>query len=136
MDDDVVGCGAMVVASLYGGVARLPDLDSAILGAGHHPLALAVEGDAGDVARVALEAQHRVGVRGLDVEELDRVVAGGGDEAFVGRNAEAVDLRVGVLDRARADAGQSLPESREASTSVTHAAPDASWMAAGAYLIV
>lgn len=110
VDDDVVGGAAVAVAALDGAGARLPDLDGAVLGAGDHPLALAVEGDARDIARVALEGQQRVGVGALDVEELDGVVAGGGEEALVGRDAEAVDLRVRVLDRARADAREGLPE--------------------------
>lgn len=87
VDDDIVGGATMVVAALDGASARLPDLDGAVLGAGHHPLALAVEGDAGDVARVALKGQQRVGVGALDVEQLDGVVAGGREEALVGRDA-------------------------------------------------
>lgn len=110
VDDDVVDGAAVVVAALDGAAARLPDLDGAVLGACDHPLALAVEGDARDVARVALKGQQGVGVGRLDVEELDRVVARGREEALVGRDAQAVDLRVGVLDRAGADAGEGLPE--------------------------
>lgn len=110
VDDDIVGGAAVIVAALDGAGARLPDLDGAVLGAGHHPLTLAVEGDAGDVARVALEGQQRVGVGALDVEQLDGVVAGGREEALVGRDAQAVDLGVWVLNGARADAGESLPE--------------------------
>lgn len=113
--DDVVGGTAVVVAALDGAAAGLPDLDGAVLGARDHPLALAVEGDARDVARVALEGEQRVRVGGLDVEELDRVVARGGEEALVGRDAQAVDLRVRVLDRAGADAREGLPEPGEVS---------------------
>lgn len=102
--DDVVGRAAVVVAALDGAAARLPDLDGAVLRARDHPFALAVEGDAGDVACVTLEGEQRVRIGRLDIKELDRVVAGGGEEALVGRDAQAVDLRVGVLDRARADA--------------------------------
>jgi hypothetical protein len=69
-----------------------------------------VKGDAGDVACVALEGEQRVGVGGLDVEELDGVVAGRGEVALVGGDAEAVDLGVWVLDRPGADARQSFPE--------------------------
>ncbi|KAK5634418.1 hypothetical protein RRF57_010131 [Xylaria bambusicola] len=87
----------MIVASLYRRIARLPDLDSPIFRASHHPFSLTVESDTGDVARVALKAQHRIGIRGLYIEELDGVVARGGNKAFVGRDAETVDLRVGVL---------------------------------------
>lgn len=108
--DDVVGGAAVVVAALDGAAAGLPDLDGAVLGARDHPLALAVEGDPGDVAGVALEGEQGVRVGGLDVEELDRVVAGGGEEALVGRYAQPVDLRVRVLDGAGADARESLPE--------------------------
>lgn len=110
VDDDVVGRAAVVVAALDLAAARLPDLDGAVLGGGDHPLAFAVEGDAGDVARVALKGQQRVRVGGLDVVELDGVVAGGREEALVGGDAEAVDLGVRVLDRAGADAGEGLPE--------------------------
>lgn len=92
MDDDIVGRAAMIVAALDCARTRFPDLHGAILGGGHHPLALAVERDAGDVAGVALECQQRVGVRALDVEELDGVVAGGRKKAFVGRDTEAVHL--------------------------------------------
>jgi hypothetical protein len=110
VDDDVVGGAAVVVAALYGAGARLPDLDGAVLGAGDHPLALAVEGDAGDVARVTLKGEERVGVGRLDVVELDGVVAGGGEEALVRGDAEAIDLRVWVLNGARTDARESFPE--------------------------
>jgi len=110
VDDDVVGGAAVVVAPLYGPAPRLPYLDGAVLGARHHPLALAVEGYARDVARVALEDEQRVRVGGFDIEELDRVVAGRGEEALVRRYAQAVHLRVGVLYGARADARERLPE--------------------------
>lgn len=110
VNDDVVDGAAVVVAALDGAAARLPDLDGAVLGARDHPLTLAVEGDARDVACVALEGQQGVRVGRLDVKELDRVVARGREEALVGRDAQAVDLRVGVLDRAGADAGEGLPE--------------------------
>lgn len=110
VNDDVIGGAAMVVTALDGARTSLPDLDGAVLGAGDHPLALTVERDARDVARVALESQQRVGVGALDVEQLDGVVAGRGEEALVGRDAQAVDLGVWVLDRARADAGEGLPE--------------------------
>ena len=55
-----------------------------------------MEGYACDVARMSIESEDRIGVRGLDVVELDGVVAGGCQVAFVGGDAEAVDLRIGV----------------------------------------
>jgi hypothetical protein len=110
VDDDIVGRKVVAVGALDGAAARLPDLDGAVLGARDHPLALAVEGHARDVARVALKLQHGVRVRRLDVVELHRVVARGGEVALIRRDAEAVDLRLGVLDGAGADARESLPE--------------------------
>jgi hypothetical protein len=59
-----------------------------------------VEGNARDVARVALKCEERIGIRRLDVVQLDRMVAGGGEEALVGGDAQSVDLGVGVLDGA------------------------------------
>jgi len=71
-----------------------------------------VEGDARDVSRMALELQDGVRVGGLDIVELHGVVARGGEVALVGGNAEAVDLRFGVLDGARANAREGFPEAR------------------------
>lgn len=110
VNHDIVDGAAVVVAALDGAAARLPNLDGAVFGARDHPLALAVERDARDVARVALKGEEGVRVGRLDVEELDRVVAGGREEALVGRDAQAVDLRVRVLDGAGTDARESLPE--------------------------
>lgn len=110
VNDDVVGGAAVAVATLNLAGTRLPDLDGAVLRACDHPFSFAVKGDACDVPGVTLKGQEGVRVGRLDVEELDRVVAGGSEEALVGRYAETVDLRVGVLDRARADAGKCFPE--------------------------
>lgn len=87
MDHDIVRRAAVVVATLDRSGSRLPDLDGAILGACDHPLALAVEGNAGDVSRVALESQQRVWVRRLNVVELDGVVPRRGEIALVGGDA-------------------------------------------------
>jgi hypothetical protein len=43
-----------------------------------------VESHACDVARVAIEGQDRVRIRGLDVVEFDGVVAGRGEVALIG----------------------------------------------------
>ena len=87
VDHDVVGGTAVVIAPLNRAGARLPYLHRPILGARDHPLPLAMEGDAGDVARVALERKQRIRVRRLDVVELYGVVARGGEEALVRRDA-------------------------------------------------
>lgn len=86
VNDHIVGRAAVIIAALNSTRTRLPDLYGAILGTGHHPLALAVERDAGDIARVALKGQQRIGVGALDVEQLDSVVAGGCEKALVGRD--------------------------------------------------
>ena len=55
-----------------------------ILGASDHPFALAMEGNAGDVATVSIESQDGGRIGGLDLIKLDRVMTGGGQESFVG----------------------------------------------------
>lgn len=110
VDDDVVDGEAVVVVALHARAAGVPDLDRAVLGAGDHPLALAVERDAGHVARVPVKGQDRARVCRADVVELDVVVAGRGEVALIRRDAEPVDLGVRVLDRARADPRQRFPE--------------------------
>ena len=77
----------MVVASLYGTSPCLPDLDSTILRACHHPFSFAVERYACDIPRMALEHQQRGGVGRSDVEEFDIVVARGGEESLIGGDA-------------------------------------------------
>lgn len=111
MDDHIIDRYAMRVAPLYRTAPGLPDLHSAILRARNHPFTLAVKRNARDVARVAFEREKRVGVCRLDVVEFDCVVACSSEEAFVWGDAEAVDLRVGVLDCAGTDSGESLPKS-------------------------
>lgn len=116
VDDHVIDGHAVGVVALHAARARIPDLDGAIFGARHHPLALAVESNASDVGRVALKGQDRIWVRGLDLIKLDRVVAGGSEEAFVGRDAQAVDLGIRMRNCPGADAGKRLPEARRIST--------------------
>lgn len=100
----------MVIAPLYRARPCLPDLDGAVFGACHHPLSLAVKGDACDVAGMALKDKMwcRVGIP--DFKELDCVMAGGGKISLVGGDAQAVHLRVWVLDRSRTDARKGLPK--------------------------
>lgn len=110
VDDHVVDGSSVDVVTLETAGAGVPDLDSSILRAGDHPLALAVESNASDVVGVTLEGHHWVGVGGFDVVEPDIAVACGCKVALVGSDAEAIDLGVRVLDGTRADTGQRLPE--------------------------
>jgi hypothetical protein len=61
--------------------------------------ALTVECYAGDVASMTVEGQDGVEICRLDVVELDRVMAGGGEVAFARRDTQAVDLRIWVRRR-------------------------------------
>lgn len=84
VNHDIIDSAAVVVATLDSAATRLPDLDSTVLGARNHPLALAVECDARDIASMALKCQQGVGVGRLDIKEFHGMVAGGRKEAFVG----------------------------------------------------
>ena len=53
---------------------------------------------------MAVKSKERVGVRRADIVQFDIVVASGSEIALVRRDAEAIDLRVRMLDSARADA--------------------------------
>lgn len=110
VDDDIVDRDSVRVVTLDAGGASIPDLDGAVFGASDHPFPLAVECDAGDVGGVTFESEDGVGVRGFEVVELDVLVSCGCEKALVGRDAEAVDLRVGMLDRSKADSRQGFPE--------------------------
>ena len=104
MDNHIVHRTSVLIVPLYTPRPRIPDLDCTIFRARHHPFPFTMERYACDVAGVPLECEHRIWVRGADVIELDVVIACCGEVALVGGDAEAVDLRVGVLDSARADA--------------------------------
>jgi hypothetical protein len=110
VDGDIIDGAAMAVAALDRAAARLPDLDGAVLRAGNHPFSLAVECDTRDIASVAFEDEKGSRVGGSDIKQFDGVMTGGGEEALVRRYTESVYLRVRVLNRARADAGERLPE--------------------------
>jgi hypothetical protein len=69
-----------------------------------------VESDTRDVGGMAFKGENRVRIRGFDLIELDRVVSRSGEEAFVGRDAKTIDLRVWVGYRARAYPGKCFPE--------------------------
>lgn len=110
VDDDVVDSSFVRVVALEAAGTSVPHLDGAVLRASDHPLALAVERDASDVVGVTLEGHDRVGIGGLDIVELDIVVARSREESLVGSDAQAIDLGIRVLDCARADAREGLPE--------------------------
>jgi hypothetical protein len=73
----IVDSAAVIVIPLYAAAACVPDLDGPVFGRCDHPLALTMEGNARDIAGMALEGQHGGWVRGLDVIKFDRVVPGG-----------------------------------------------------------
>jgi hypothetical protein len=90
-----------------------------------------VERYAGDVGRVAVECEDSVGVGRLDIVELYCMMASGGEVALVGRDAEAVDLRVWVGDGARANAAEGFPKAlfatsvgRQYGTAIRESIPD------------
>jgi hypothetical protein len=110
MDNHVIHGRGMAVASLDGTTSCFPDLDGAILGARHHPLALAVEGNACNIVCMSFECQKGIRIGRLDIVELNAMVSSCCQKAFIRRYAESVYLRVWMLDCSRADAGESLPE--------------------------
>ena len=110
VDHYVVDRGAVRIASLNRTAPRFPNLDRAIFRTCDHPFSFAVECDACDVASVTFERQERVWVCGFDVVEFDCVMTSCGKETFVGRDTEAVDLGIRVLDCPRANARESFPE--------------------------
>lgn len=112
VDDYIIHRNTVGVVALYVAAPGIPDFDGAVLTRCHQPLGLAVECDASDVGRMAVKGENGVWVSRLDVVELHRVVTGGGEIAFVRRYAQAIDLRVGVWDGARANARQRFPEAR------------------------
>ena len=59
---------------------------------------------------MTVEGEDGIRIRGLDVVELDRVVAGRSKVALVGGYAEPVHLGVGMGDGAGADARKGFPE--------------------------
>lgn len=115
VDNYVVDWRAMKVAALNRAASSLPDLDSTILRARNHPFSLTVESYARDVTSVTFESQERVGVRGLDVIELDGMVTSSREESLVGGDAESIDLGVRMLNGSRADTREGLPKPGESS---------------------
>lgn len=99
-----------MIYPLYATRSRIPYLDRAVLGTGDHPFALAVKGHACDIPSVTVEGKKWIGVRGADVVEFDIVVASSSEVALVWRDAEAVDLRVWMLNCPGAYAREGFPK--------------------------
>lgn len=100
MDYHIIHRAPVRIIPLHARRTGVPNLDGPVLTRRHHPFSLTVETDAGDVVGMAFELEHWVWVRGLDVVELHRGVASRSEESLVGGDAEAVYLRVRVLNRA------------------------------------
>lgn len=111
MYNNIVHRTPMIITPLNASLPRLPDLDRPIFRTGNHPFALAMKSDAGDVVGVAFEGEDWIRICGFNIVELHVGVGGGSEETLIGRDAEAVDLAVWVLDCAGTDAGESFPES-------------------------
>lgn len=111
MDDHVIDWRSMAVTSLNSSTACLPNLDRSIFRACHHPLPLAMESHASDIICMTFESKERVWIGRLDVVELNTMVTGCCKKSLVGRDAESIDLGIGVLNCSRADTRERLPES-------------------------
>lgn len=83
MDNDVVDGVIVIVIALNTSSLGVPDLDGAVLRAGHHPLALTMKSNAGDIRGVSVKSQNWVRVGGTDVVEFDVLVAGRSEPALV-----------------------------------------------------
>lgn len=110
MDNHIIDRNAVCVISLYVPAPGVPDLDGPILARRDEPLGLAVECDARDIRRMSVKDEDSIWVGGFDIVELDRVVAGGGEVAFVGRYGQTIDLRIRVWNGTGADTRKRLPE--------------------------
>lgn len=110
VDHDIIHRTAMTVASLHGTAPGFPDLNSAVFGTSDHPFPLAVKGNSSDISRVTLKVEERIRVCRFDIVKLHRVVAGSREESLVGGDGQSVDLRIRMLDCARANSRQSFPE--------------------------
>lgn len=69
-----------------------------------------MESDARDIIRVTFKGHHRIRVRRFDIEQFDICVTRCCEVALVRRDAKSVNLRVRVLEGARTDAREGLPE--------------------------
>lgn len=83
MNNNIIDRSSVGIVALHIAGSRIPDLHGAIFRAGHHPLALAVKCNAGDVVSVTLKSEDGRWIRGLNVIKFDGMVTRGGKVAFV-----------------------------------------------------
>lgn len=69
-----------------------------------------MECDTGDVVGMTLKCDDGIRIGRFDIKKLDIVVTSSGQEPLVRGNAKTIDLRVGVLNGTRANAGERLPK--------------------------
>ena len=110
MDDHVIYGTGVVVVTLDHTRLGVPYLDRAILGAGNHPFCVAVESQASDVVEMAFKSEHRIRIARFDLVEFDRMVASRSEKFLVRGDAQAIHLRVGMVDGPLADTGERFPE--------------------------
>ena len=115
VDDHVVDREVVPVVALKAAAADVPDLDRAVLGAGHHPLALTVKSNPGHIIGVPLKGHQGLRVAGLGIVELHIVVTRDSQVSLVGGDAQPIDLGIRVLDGPGADSRKCLPEAKELS---------------------
>ena len=87
VDDNVVDGVVVGISSLDQPSPGVPNFDCAVLGAGHHPFAFAVECDSGDVVRMAFKGHYGVRVARLDVVQTDYMPSSSSKELFVWSDA-------------------------------------------------
>ena len=75
---------SMMIIALNGSGARIPYFDGSIFGARHHPFALAVERNSGNVAGVSVERQHWAWIVGVNVIELHILRSGRSEILLIG----------------------------------------------------
>lgn len=83
MNDDVVDRISVLVVALNLARSSVPNAHGGVFRAGDHPLALAVESNAGDVVGVSLKFHDRVWIGRLDVVKAHHVSASCGEVFLV-----------------------------------------------------
>lgn len=85
-----------IVATLTPRRTQVPDLDTAVVRARVHPLAVALEPQGRDVRRVSVVARHVVGIVTVDFKETNVWIPRGCNVLLVGRDLKAIDLLEGA----------------------------------------